>query len=339
MTESLENSLRHLMSKISFPFKPTFSGHETFPIRQLWLRKAYEQVSKHSKFRPRDFVEEPSDFEPYEIASKEVFTGEDALERFGVGKNMVASIKHWGLACDIIRETNKKDGYFIGDMGDFLFGTEEKDPFLEHEASLWLIHWLLASRGSKSATWYVIFNFIDPQIFQQRDVATLIQEYAESSQAVRSKTTIQRDIEVCLKCYASVPTRNTSEDAAEPLLTDLNLIVPAGTNLYQFNRGPQHSLSPAVFAFALMDFWDRWEAQMGSTQSTLSFNVIAYEFGAPGRVFKLSEDSLADRLAALSDDTNGFLAWTDTAGLRQVSKLGKEPLKTKKMKMLKRAYE
>ena len=327
------------MSKISFPFKPTFSGHETFPLRQLRLRKAYEQVAGKLNFRQNDLLEGDSDDDPLKMASKDVFTDSNAIQRFGVGKNMVSSIKHWGVACDIIRESSKKNGYFIGEIGDFLFGNEATDPYLEHEASLWLIHWLLASRGAKSATWYALFNFIDPQTFQQRDVADLIQEYAESSQAVRSKTTIQRDIEVCLKCYSSVPSRNATEDAAEPLLTELNLIVPAGPNLYQFNRGPQHSLSSNVFAFALMDFWERWELQTGSAQSTLSFNTIAYEFGSPGRVLKLSEDALADRLAALSDDTNGFLAWTDSAGLRQVSKLGKESLTSKKMKTLRRAYD
>jgi len=327
------------MSRISFPFKPTFSGHETFPLRQLWLRKAYEQVADRLKFRQTSLLDDSAIDEPILVASKDVFTGSDALERFGVGKNMVASIKHWALACDVIRENHKKDGYFIGEIGEFLFGEDPHDPFLEHEASLWLIHWLLASRATKSATWYVLFNFIDPQTFQMRDVTSLIQDYAETSQAIRSKTTIQRDIEVCLKCYASVPSRNTTEDAAEPLLTDLNLVLPAGSNLYQFNRGPQHSLSAQVFAFSVMDFWERWENNVGSTQSTLSFNAIAYEFGSPGRVFKLSEDALADRLAALADDTKGYLAWTDSAGLRQVSKLGKEPLKNKKMTILAQAYD
>jgi hypothetical protein len=327
------------MRKISFPFKPTFSGHETFPLRQLWLRKAYEQVADNLRFRQSDLLEVETAEDPVLMASKDVFSGSDALERFGVGKNMVASIKHWGLACDVIKESHKKDGYFIGEIGEFLFGDDAHDPFLEHEASLWLIHWLLASRGSRSATWYVLFNFIDPQTFQTRDLANLIQDYAERSQAIRSKTTIQRDIEVCLKCYTSVPARNTTEDSAEPLLTDLNLILPAGSNLYQFNRGPQYSLSAQVFVFALMDFWERWENQVGSTQSTLSFNTIAYEFGSPGRVFKLSEDALADRLAALSDDTRGYLAWTDSAGLRQVSKLGKDELSNKKMTMLVQAYD
>ena len=51
--------------------QPQFSGHETFPLRQLWLRKAYDAVT-----------------ETVEPAQRSVFSGEDAIVRFGVGKNM-----------------------------------------------------------------------------------------------------------------------------------------------------------------------------------------------------------------------------------------------------------
>ena len=43
-----------------------FGGHETFPLRYTWLHKAVREVD----------------------ADSEVFTREDALVRFGVGKNM-----------------------------------------------------------------------------------------------------------------------------------------------------------------------------------------------------------------------------------------------------------
>ena len=32
------------MSNSPLGIKPQFSGHETFPLRQLWLRKAYKAV-------------------------------------------------------------------------------------------------------------------------------------------------------------------------------------------------------------------------------------------------------------------------------------------------------
>lgn len=52
--------------------KYTFSGHETFQCRHLWLKKGY------------DFVK-----------ANRSFNDEDAVLILGVGKNMVNSIRFW----------------------------------------------------------------------------------------------------------------------------------------------------------------------------------------------------------------------------------------------------
>lgn len=59
-----------------------FSGHETFPLRQMWLKKVYDRADS------------------FGYIHKSTFTNEDAIAKFGVGKNMVASIRHWALACN-----------------------------------------------------------------------------------------------------------------------------------------------------------------------------------------------------------------------------------------------
>ena len=61
-------------------YRPQLSGHETFPLRYGWLKKAFDAVRA---------TEDVGD-------NRTVFTGEDAIARFGVGKNMVASMLHWG---------------------------------------------------------------------------------------------------------------------------------------------------------------------------------------------------------------------------------------------------
>jgi hypothetical protein len=63
-----------------------FSGHETFPLRQMWLKKAFEQADD-GFFIP-----------------KSTFSDESAIAAFGVGKNMVSAIRHWALACGIMFE-------------------------------------------------------------------------------------------------------------------------------------------------------------------------------------------------------------------------------------------
>jgi hypothetical protein len=308
------------MPQIVFPSKPTFSGHETFVLRQLWLRKAYDAVAKHG-----------------DAAPKSVFADDSAIERFGVGKNMVSSIRHWALATDVIKGSDDGESFAPGEIGEFLFGERACDPFLECDATVWLVHWMLAGKARRSATWYVVFNYVDPQSFQAEDVVKLIENYSTEAKAVRSRTTLLRDVDVCLRGYASGGARVASEDAAESLLADLSLLSQSG-GAYHFNRGAHYSLPDGVFAFALLEFWSRWERDTGSSQATLSFNSIAHEYGSPGRVFKLSEDAVGERLSRISEITRAYLEWTDSSGLRQVSRVGRDSMERTRMKLLRGAY-
>jgi hypothetical protein len=117
------------------------------------------------------------------------------------------------------------------------------------------------------------------------------------------------------------------------LLGELGLLQEVHKGQYAFRRGPKASLHDGVFAYALVDFWDR--AAKG--QSSLAFEAVAYAEGSPGRVFKLDEESVAQRLITLSDSTGRKLEWTDSAGLRQVHRkeLSKEEIKN----MIRRAYD
>lgn len=281
--------------------KLQFSGHETFPLRQLWLRKAYFAVSGSTD-------------------SNAVFSDEAAVGHFGVGKNMVSAIRHWGLATDVLVEGN--GGILeLGEIGNFLFGVNGVDEFLERPATCWLIHWQLAGRGARSTTWHWLFNRMTHQTFDRDTVVAGLTELAVADRRVRaSATTLKRDVEVCLRCYLTRRDGRETDDAAEPLLAELGLINEGPTGIFQFRRGAQPSLPDAVFAFALAEFWDRWEAATGSSQNTLSFEAIAHDYGSPGRVFKLDEGSVADRLHNLEALTNGTFRWSDSAGLRQVSR-------------------
>ena len=77
-----------------------FSGHETFVLRYGWLKKAYDAV-----------LDDPG-----------IFTRDDAVVTLGVGKNMVRSIRHWALACEVLREEPKTRGLRLlpADLGTFL---------------------------------------------------------------------------------------------------------------------------------------------------------------------------------------------------------------------------
>ena len=125
------------MAQIQRTLKLQFSGHETFPLRQLWLRKAYDAVVKSIA-----------------LTSKTIFSDDDAIARFGVGKNMVSSMRFWASACQIIKEDDEHNAYVTTEIGDLLFDSETGlDPYCENPATPWLMHWFLASTPEKTSTW------------------------------------------------------------------------------------------------------------------------------------------------------------------------------------------
>jgi hypothetical protein len=286
-----------MRGRLSDPdYRLQFAGHETFPLRQLWLRKAYDAVSKSGTIAPRAIFNDPK-----------------AIVAFGVGKNMVAAIRHWGLACKVIVET--KGGYLPGPVGNALFGSTKLDPYLESPASAWLAHWLIAGEGNRATTWHYVFNHVSAQAFEKTLLVNGLREALLSRASVRvTDSTLSRDIDVCLRSYIPKDaTSDTAEDLAEPVLAQLGLIT-ATRGSYDFRVGPKPSLPDGVFLYALTAFWQ----QNAGTANTLGFDLIALERGSPGMTFKLDVDSVAEHLVDIDRASGGVYAWSDTAGMRQV---------------------
>ena len=297
-------------------YSPYFSGHETFPLRQMWLKKAFDQNDQNDSV-PRT-----------------VFSDDSSIARFGVGKNMVGSIRHWALACDILKEVNVRSPYLISEIGRAIFDDGGLDPYSEDPNTAWYVHWCLAGRGSRATTWFWLFNRVTTPTFSRDDLLAPLNEYAAGRTQRLSSTTLTRDIETCIRSYVPRVGGDSPEDFAEPMLGELGLVQEQRKGVFSFRRGPKITLSDGMFTFALLDYWQR----IAKAESTLAFEAIAYGDGSPGRVFKLDEDSVAERLFVLGDKTRGQLTWSDTAGLRQVVKKSFD-FDTLKLRMLKVAYD
>lgn len=275
-------------------FKGHFSGHETFPLRHLWLRKAFDAVESG--------------------APRTVFSDPQSIVTFGVGKNMALAIRHWALACGVIEERGTR--VTPTELGKSIFGGERPwDPYMEAPATAWLVQWHVAGDPKMTTTWYWAFNHLAAQTFDHEALRSSILQYANARQWSRiAEKTVTRDVECFIRSYVPRIDKATGEDALEPVLAELGLIRPVGKRLYEFRRGPKPSLPDGVFAYALNEFWSRH----ASSAATLSVEAIAYEPGSPGRVFKLDENSVVERLAAIEDMTRGRFVWSDSAGVRQV---------------------
>lgn len=271
-----------------------FAGHETFPLRLLWLKKAHDAISEDG-------------------LSRRTFQEQAAIARFGVGKNMATSMRHWALASKM---ANPVDGVFHEptEVARRILDDNGLDPYLEKPATLWLIHATLAGAPAPCTTFYYAFNHLNQAEFDREGLNQAVLDLARRRNARATVETIKRDVEVFLRSYVGRG-HEAGEDAAEPLLAELGLIRDARlSGQYEFVRGPQPTLPDQIFAVHLNRFWRR----MGEPP-TLTAEAIAYGPGSPGRVFKLDEDSVVTRLIRLGDLTGGAFVWTDTAGLRQVS--------------------
>lgn len=281
-------------------YHPQFSGHETFPLRYGWLKKAFDRVAE---------TEDQSE-------NRTACWDDDAIARFGVGKNMVASMRHWAKAARIIEEP-ALNSVRTTELGRLLFGPKGLDPYMEHPATLWLIHWQLAARADKT-TWFWAFSHYPAITFERDGLVKKLDRLAKDRNWSRvANTTIKNDVACFIRTYvARQPSGKTGhDDALESPLTELGLIKAIGKkDGFRFVRGPKSTLSDGVFTFALIDFWSRYAPNV----ATLSFEVIAHAPGGPGRVFQFDENDVADRLAALDDVTGGALLWSETAGLKQV---------------------
>lgn len=288
------------------------AGHETFPLRYGWLKKAYDAISVS--------------ISNAEDSSSNAFADDSAIAKFGVGKNMVLSMRHWGIATGILclsgPSGNRSQRLLPGELGNFLFG-ESSDPHLEHPASLWLIHWMLASAPGRAGAWHWAFNefhepTFDRELMTQR-LSRRCRELHETGrlERVASEVSLKRDIECLIRTYhAAAPTgRRAPEDSIESPLAELGLIQRAALGDYfRFRRGAKPSLPDEVFLFALIDFWKTHYAN----RKSFSVDFVTFERGSPGQAFLMDEDAVAERLARLDQLTGSKLIWDESSGMRQI---------------------
>ena len=177
MSELIEHLFWTMLSqKIQDEKRFSFSGHETFQCKSLWLKKGY------------DFIKEGSSF-----------NAETAVIDLGVGKNMVSAIRYWMRAFGMTVNDE------VTQIADYIFDEETgKDPFIEDLATLWLLHYML--NASIEASIYPLF-FVEFQTekkeFTREQLFTFLKRKCSEKGDPNSynDNTIRKDIGVLLQNY------------------------------------------------------------------------------------------------------------------------------------------
>jgi hypothetical protein len=295
--------LSSISSTPTLSTNPNFSGHETFAFRYAWLKKGVDGL----------------------LSDTDIFLQDTAMVELGVGKNMVRSIRHWCLATRMFEENEAKSGsrtkiLGLSELGRSLLLDTGWDPFLEDDASLWLIHWNLATNPGRATTWYWAFNLLKDQEFTREGLAESLGRIVEASNSRASANSIKADVSCFLRTYVAIKRgpNSTLEETLECPLATLGLISEIeNERRYRFHNGEKPSLPQAAFCYALLDCWEKGHPGQG----TLSLREIVHGEGSPGRVFRLDEDAALAYLDDLESVTQGRLRFQDTATVRQVERL------------------
>ena len=264
--------------------KYTFSGHESFPCKTLWLKKGY------------DFVVQGRDF-----------NAPEAVIHLGVGKNMVASIRYWLRVFGICKNDQPTR------LGNYLFDDANgKDKYIEDLATLWLLHFNLVF--NQEATLYNLF-FCGYQKghtqFERDQISTYIKlEMIEANkQNFFNENTVKKDVAVLLQNYA-LPRKAQSNEDFSSMLIDLDLIRQnAEGKGYYFNIDGKRKVMKEIFMYALLALKER------EGDNTISYDTVQDEIGL---AFCMQDHETIEMLKHLSRDYHKYISYSDNAGIRMV---------------------
>jgi hypothetical protein len=274
------------------------SRHETFTPRYGWLKKGFEASRQDAK----------------------VFSSPDAIERLGVGKNMVRSIRSWCLAFKILEygegesKKGQKGSLHPTEFGEYLLDEKGWDPFLEDIGSLWLLHWQLFLPPFEETSWSLAFNYCALPTFNIHQLTRTLFSAAQRFNKLSSLSegSFEKDASCLIRMYSD-DGRDGLERVESPF-SQLGVIRTAEEpRTYRFNIAGKKSLPDLVFLACCFSYADLTQP----AQRTLPLHKIVHDFNAPGIAFKLSETETGQLLSQAASLLEG-VEFVESLGNRQL---------------------
>lgn len=181
--------------------KIRLQGHEKFALREGWINKGLMILAHNS----------------------DAFTRKDATDLFGIGNNMVKSLRYWMRAFGL---TNNS-GTELTQMGKVI---AKYDPYLENPFTLWIMHSYIAKNVEEATTWYMYFNCCDDDELDKSEIESIllreVKKYAAGTKF--SENSLSNDVDVLLNMYSRNKEKSDPEDKNISPFSQLELIKKNG---------------------------------------------------------------------------------------------------------------
>ena len=259
-----------------------FARHETFHLRYAWLKKSFDAISR----------------DPL------IFAASDAHIQLGVGKNMARAMKYWALAFKILEKAEdsgnvRSAGLRAMEFGQRVFSAAGYDPYLENEATLWLLHWQLLRPISLAPAWYYFFNLFNESQFDASDMMVGLKAYCLRtfpSQPI-AESSLRKDINCIIRMYLSDDAKQYTEDSIDSPFLNLGLLRAYDKNRYGFNTGHKPNLPSQIIVACCLDFASTTGA------NSVSVSELAHAENSPGKVFKIGPSNIESAIEEVSEAT------------------------------------
>lgn len=276
----------NIQFKMKVENKFIFSGHDSFQCRQLWLKKGFDYLKKGLDFND-----------------------ESAVVILGVGKNMVSSIRFWLKAFNIIDEKDK-----ITIFGSRIFDDENGfDPYLEDEASIWLLHYQLVKSGY-SSIYSIIFNeFRKEKLFFNKEIFLgYIKRLVNSNTNNLNENTLAKDFIVFTNMYKNESVQKDIEDSFSGILSELDLLKIDRINKedqYYIENAERDNLPYEVLLYVILE-----NENYGNS---ISLNSLEFDINSPGSVFAINRTGLMSKINELTTEFKE-ITFSDQAGIKEL---------------------
>lgn len=260
--------------------KYSFSGHESFYCKSLWLKKGY------------DF-----------LAEGRSFLDDDAVVRLGVGKNMVTAIRFWLKAFGLTVNDQ------LTPLAKLIFDSEHGcDSFVEDTNTLWLLHYGLV-RTNVASMYNLLFTDYqrEKKEFDKASLDAFIQRKCSvpEQKNVYNANTVNKDMGVMIKSYFT-PENMTAMEDFSALLINLNLLRRIDKDTYAFNETPTSAINPAIIFYAILD--------SRGDDATMSFDKIQ----ELALTFCMSVPAFTSIVRDLEKSCSNIFHYTENSGIRNI---------------------
>lgn len=274
-----------------------FGRHETFQLRYSWLPKGYQEFMKNNS----------------------VFESDESTVKLGVGKNMVSSIKHWLKATQLMNETLE-----MTQIAHYLLDEESgMDPYLEDEATIWLLHWLLCTNAKQSTTWFWFFNKFISSDFDIEEMQKALLTFIAEDLSVKepARATLKNDCSVLTRMYSvsESTTKVSLDDVLDSPMSLLGLILKIDTKRFSSELSTRPELPLGIFGYAVADCINEYAND--NERATMPTKDLIYSNGAYpsiAGVFRLTESDFMVKLEKLQASFSELFTIRETAGISQI---------------------